>query len=400
MRLLCVLREQEKAVDLSTFLNKEGIENQLEIDANTDWGSSEYGDIDCKIWIYQEEQFDQAQEWLNQFEQNPNDPRFIKTKHAPKINLSPINEDIEPEVEPEPITKWDKQPLGNLTYFLFLVCCLLFIISNFTAPEIPKVLETEKITISYTPILTSALYKNLLFDYPAAFEILDKLIQSYGVENVVHPNTLPPEGTYFLQKYYKTPYWQGFYDIIVNHFKSGTPLFEINAPLFEKIREGQVWRLFSPCILHYDIFHLFFNMIWLLVLGKQLEQRIRKFRYIIFIIITGILSNIAQYFMGGFEFLGFSGVLCAMLGFVWARKKYAPWEGYQLQKSTINFIAFYVFLMFGIQFISFLLEIFSTSSLPVTIGNTAHISGGIIGYLLGRFNFFSWRNNISFKGQA
>ena len=43
-------------------------------------------------------------------------------------------------------------------------------------------------------------------------------------------------------------------------------------PLFEKIRQGELWRLFTPCILHRDFLHILFNMIWVWILVKQIEE--------------------------------------------------------------------------------------------------------------------------------
>lgn len=391
MRLLCVLPDKAKGIRFSTFLSSEQIENQLELETNTDWGSPEYGDVSCKIWIYQEDQFEAAAEWLTKFQENPNASSFQNShKKSPVIEVFPLGTEIQPQEEVIPLTKWDKQPIGNITYYLFIICCVLLGLSTLTTPTTPS--EATQTNLSYIPAFSSPIDKTLLFDFPAAYVLLDKIVQAYGIEKVQNPETLPVEGQYLLKKLNNTPYWTGFYDKIVLHLQYPEASWNFNAPLFEKIRQGEIWRLFTPCLLHYDIFHLFFNMIWLLVLGKQMEQRIKKMRYVLFIVITAILTNTLQYLMGGANFLGFSGVLTAMLGFIWARKKYAAWEGYQLQTSTINFMAVFILFMFSIQFVSFLLETFSQSALPIGIANTAHLTGAISGILLGRLNYFSLQN--------
>ena len=83
-------------------------------------------------------------------------------------------------------------------------------------------------------------------------------------------------------------------------------------------------------------------MIWLAVLGRQMELRLGGFRYLLFILITGIISNIVQYMMSGPNFLGYSGILCAMLSFIWVRQKKAAWEGYVLQDSTMGFMLLFL----------------------------------------------------------
>ena len=71
------------------------------------------------------------------------------------------------------------------------------------------------------------------------------------------------------------------------------------------MRQGEVWRVLSPVFVHQDIFHLVFNMIWLAMLGRQMEKRLGGFRYVVFIALVGIVSNTAQYFMSGSNFMGF-----------------------------------------------------------------------------------------------
>lgn len=391
MRLLCVLKDQDKVREFSHFLTKERIENQLEVETNNDWGSSDYGNSEYKIWIYQEDQFDTAIDWLNKYEENPKDPLFQSKKILPIIELTPLEEDIKPKEEVAPITKWDKQPIGKITYYLFLTCCALLLLSTFTEPSFSLTKESQK-TPAPVNVLMSPIEKTFLYDYPAPYALIDKLIQAYGLNSLQHPEELPPEAQYLLKKLSNMPYWQGIYEKIVLHVKNYSAPWDFNAPLFEKIREGEIWRLFTPCLLHYDMFHLFFNMIWLLVLGKQIEQRIKRGRYILFIIIAAIVSNTAQYLMSGPNFLGFSGVLSAMIGFIWMRKKYAAWEGYQLQDSTIKFITFFILFMLCIQCVSFILEIYSQNPFGSGIANTAHIVGAITGILLGRINYFSWKH--------
>jgi murein DD-endopeptidase MepM/ murein hydrolase activator NlpD len=48
--------------------------------------------------------------------------------------------------------------------------------------------------------------------------------------------------------------------------------------LGEKISQGQVWRLFTPCLMHRDFLHILFNMVWVWLLAKQVEERMRKFK--------------------------------------------------------------------------------------------------------------------------
>ena len=178
--------------------------------------------------------------------------------------------------------------------------------------------------------------KDLLYDYPKAYEIVDKLVKLYGIDKLEDPKALPQEGKDLMRKFTETPYWQGIYQVFLEHYHNiSAPV----APLFEKIRQGEIWRLFTPALLHSDILHILFNMLWLAVLGKQIEQRIGMGKYLLFILIAGVFSNTCQYLVGGVNFMGFSGIVCAMLTFICMRQKIAPWEGYPLKSRLRYFLS-------------------------------------------------------------
>ena len=105
---------------------------------------------------------------------------------------------------------------------------------------------------------------------------------------------------------------------------------------FEQIRQGEVWRLGTPIFLHGGIAHLFFNMLALLAFGERIEFRKGTWRLAVFVLITAIVSNVAQFQRTGGNFGGMSGVVFAMAGYLWIKGQYDPDDGLSLDQRTAN----------------------------------------------------------------
>lgn len=396
MRLIGTFKDQKQAHNLSQYLDNQGIENQLEVEVNNDWGSTHYGETTCRLWVIEEDQLELALEKMKEFQNNPQ----LALQNAPlPIKKNWLKEPLKEKIKDAPLKmirekklqKTAQQGFGPVTNMILILCTLLLVLATLTMPTYKNLPEN----LPHNVLLTPKVNKWLMFDYPAAYTIMDKIVSAYGIESLTSEIPPSPEEQLLIQTFNKTPYWKGFYEKIVNYFTKGEPIWPLGAPLFEKIREGEVWRLVTPIFLHYDIFHLFFNMIWLIVLGKQMEERLGAGRYILFILIAAVISNTLQYLMSGPNFLGFSGVLCAMITFVWIRQKKAAWEGYQLQSSTFVFIMIFILAMFGIQLLSFFLETYAGTSLALGIANTAHLIGALVGIILGYLDFFAYKNRLA-----
>jgi GlpG protein len=130
-------------------------------------------------------------------------------------------------------------------------------------------------------------------------------------------------------------------------------------------------------------------MLWLFILGRQIEERIGIVRYIFLSLLIGIAGNVAQYLMSGPDFLGYSGIVTGMVGFIWIRQKIAPWEGYPLQKPVIIFITVFVLAMLAFEVFVVSLKFFHIDWGSVALANTAHVIGGLFGALLGRLSMFA-----------
>ncbi len=336
MRLIGTVSNELDARKLANYLSANGIGNS--VDASFEAAT---GHISYQIWIHEEDRMSDAAKIFEEFQKNPSDSKYNASEPEPPL---------EPQSEEEAIEMMEPKRFHNyFTNFIIALCAVLFFLN--AVQEVP--LRKEKETMLLTPI--QAL---LMYDLPPDFQ--------------------------------KGPYWKGFYTWVVNKITKEDPS-QGEGPLFIRIRQGEVWRLISPCILHRDLLHILFNMLWVWYLGRPIEQRIGPLRTILLSLIAGIGSNTLQYFMSGPFFIGYSGIVTALASFIWMRERIAPWEGYPLNRATILFLLFFIIAIFGLQVVSFLLQIFANYQLAPNIANTAHIAGAIIGAILGRLSFFAQR---------
>ncbi len=97
---------------------------------------------------------------------------------------------------------------------------------------------------------------------------------------------------------------------------------------------GQVWRIWTPVLLHFGWLHLLFNCLWMHHLGRMVEMRIEWRRFGLMVLIIAALSNTAQYMATGPGFGGLSGVNYGLFAYVWVRQRYDPASGLHL--DTLN----------------------------------------------------------------
>ncbi|MFK5913126.1 MAG: rhomboid family intramembrane serine protease [Woeseiaceae bacterium] len=147
--------------------------------------------------------------------------------------------------------------------------------------------------------------------------------------------------------------------LFISEFRQGLP----------EIIRGQLWRLFTPIIIHFGIMHIAFNLLWLYQLGSAIEQRQNSRRMLILVIIISVLSNLAQFIWSGPIFGGMSGVVYGLLAYVWAQGKFNPYSGLHLDKNTTLLMMLWFFACwFG---------------LVGNIANMAHTIGLVSGIVLG-----------------
>lgn len=364
MRLIGAVTNQQEAEKLSAHLKKRGIENSTDAFFDPKDGHFAY-----QIWVHNEDQIPEAAEILQHFQSNPSSSEYV---------LPPAPNPIKQQLEPPPPPK---RPTTPFTYFMLALCVLVFILNALEQMPLRKEGLSEKIFL-LTPI--QALF---LFELPPPYEKLEEIVEKLTTDEKLED--ISPQVQSDLESIEKTPYWRGAYAWLLLKLQ-GKSTALVEGSFLSKIRQGEIWRTFTPCLLHGNLLHILFNMLWLWVLGRPIEQRIGIFKSFILTVTTGIIPNFTQYLMSGPFFLGYSGIVLGLAGFTWMRERIAPWEGYPLNRSTVLFLLFFIGAMFALQFASFLMQIFTNIPFEPNIANTAHIAGALIGAFLGRFAYFSW----------
>ncbi len=378
MRLICTISQtesQENPFEFSFYLSSQGVDNECE-EVSVD-NKNVY-----RIWVYDEDHTDQALSIYEAYQKDPTNPMYrAHYERAQQAAEAQAHQELLDAPPPKRRGRFlSPVPYGAISILiLFVVVGLFFWVqierSNVIPPKIPGVIQA--------PVL-APIEKNLVFDYPVYFTMRDKLLNLYTPQDIEEKKPPSPEAKELIQKLQQTPTWMGMYDRIVLFLQKKPIPINYQGTPFEDVSKGEVWRLFTPTLLHFDFLHIFFNILWFILLGNQIEYRIGAIRFTLMVLIIGILSNIAQYLVSGPFFMGLSGVVCGMAAFIWARQQVAPWEGYLLHRFTLIFLGIFVIGMFVLQLVFFFMQIFGKFDLTVGIANTAHLIGALFGYLMGR----------------
>jgi GlpG protein len=109
----------------------------------------------------------------------------------------------------------------------------------------------------------------------------------------------------------------------------------------------QWWRLFTPVLLHFHPFHLLFNAFWLRDLGVPTERYQGSLQFTCFLLLSAAVSNLAQLIFGHSpNFGGLSGVVYALIGYLWARGRADPSSGINVPNAWVIFFVGWMALGF------------------------------------------------------
>ena len=162
--------------------------------------------------------------------------------------------------------------------------------------------------------------------------------------------------------------------ITINVYPRSVYLFYFHPDL---IKEGELWRLISPCFIHFSMLgnpflHIIFNLTMWFYFAVAIENLEKSWKLPLLFFITAIVSNFAAFWAYGYSFGGLSGVIFGLVGYF----------------SVFNYFSKLYYKIIPTQLLVFSIAymIICFTGLLGNVANMAHLggflAGGIFGLLL------------------
>ena len=201
MRKLTVFEKENLARRFSIFLQKQKIENTLDVSMGPE------DKFSYEIWIHDEDKIQQAENFINEFNKDPKNAKFDVSMQELYPDKEEQKEDIQDEKED--INKEEMQSKKNLykiTSIILGICIFIYAFNFFQELKIRK----ENPSIKY--VLLTPVQSWFLFDVPHVLIQVDEIIRKYGIDPTKDIQKQSPQAFLELQKIDHSPYWRGFYD--------------------------------------------------------------------------------------------------------------------------------------------------------------------------------------------
>ncbi|PJC84998.1 rhomboid family intramembrane serine protease GlpG [Vibrio sp. HA2012] len=133
--------------------------------------------------------------------------------------------------------------------------------------------------------------------------------------------------------------------------------------------QWQLWRWVSHAWLHFSVLHIVFNLLWWWQLGGSIEKRSGSGKLLQLFLLSAALSGAGQFWMDDAYFGGLSGVVYALMGYLWVMGCRVPEKGLSISKPIVIFMLVWLVLGYVQSYMA--------------IANTAHLAGLLSGVALG-----------------
>ena len=168
---------------------------------------------------------------------------------------------------------------------------------------------------------------------------------------------------------------------IIEMYTGADVLFFYGGKINEFIRIGQVWRLFTPILLHGSFVHLAFNMYALYILGRRLEKLYGHRRFLLLYVLSGFAGNVLSFVFTSAPSLGASTSIFGLLAadgifLIQNWKLFGP----ERSRRAITNLVFILLINLSFGFIP--------SSIIDIMGHIGGLIGGV---------FFAWKGGPILK---
>lgn len=340
MRQLTSIKDQHQARYFASYLAVQGIQ-----------ASAEEDDGEWSIWYHDDDDREHANELLAEYRNDPDDPKYEAAERKVRSVFMEANR-LQKEInrDQKRLKKrwsgswWHSYPA---TYIMIGICVVVAIVcTDWSAVQ----------GGGMGPALCNNRDSVLLNKMGAATPIEVREEGGKQARYFMVPPQLTGENL-------KLENWASTLEILKIKFAVTWKSLKWTSS------HGEVWRFVTPIFLHGSLLHILFNMMWLRSMGMAIELTRGTGRFVLLCLILAVTSNIGQLFWSGPFFLGMSGVVFGLIGYVWMKGKTQPQLGIGLEQQTVVMsILFLVLCMAGVF---------------GNIANAAHLVGFFGGILIG-----------------
>jgi GlpG protein len=140
---------------------------------------------------------------------------------------------------------------------------------------------------------------------------------------------------------------------------------------FMSFWQNELYRWWSPALIHMSFMHLLMNSFWWWVLAREIEIHDGHLSLLVLTLVLAISSAYAQYLAVGPYFAGLSGVTYGLMGWAWGRQSFKQ-ANYQLPSWLFPFMMVSMLVMLLVD----------GTGIALNIGHESHLAGAIMGVLL------------------
>ncbi|MDX1964185.1 MAG: rhomboid family intramembrane serine protease [Pirellulales bacterium] len=327
MRQLCQFEEAPTAQRFAAALLGRGIDVRVD-GQNEQW----------EIWIRDEDQLPVAAELLAEFRANPQAPQFNSSAKVTLDQLQPGKPAPTPRSGRTKVIRmrdrWDSPFIarpGIVCWFLGVMCVLVFVMDpgNRGSRNDLDTFAAHELFVSrlvYQPL------PSFLDETQMRKQMGELLAEAKRIESGENVDLLKKEQE--------------------QRELAAKALFGMERqPLFASIRQGEVWRIWTPIFLHFGIAHIAFNIMALFSYGSLLETAKGSLRLLLLTVALGAISNTSEYLWGYWWnplvpviFGGMSGVLCGWFGYAWMQSRYNPGGNVYLDPGRVIYMLLFLAL--------------------------------------------------------